>query len=73
MRNGTLAAGGFVRSAIYRDIREDVEPRPALETSGQPGERGSTRAATPKRSGRSRGPSRVTALALLGLLDILAG
>lgn len=75
MRDGTKAAGAFLRSELYRDASRDVEGRPA----------GAARAPTPARGRRSdgagassqragsRASSPTTALALLGLLDLLAG
>lgn len=70
MRNGTAAAAAFVRSAMYRDVRRDVEPKSAPETSVQPRHRGRNGAETAWGRGRSRGSARLT-LALLGLLDVL--
>lgn len=73
MRNETGAAAAAVRSAMYRDVRRDVEPRPAPEAAAEPPADGRNEAGTARERAPSRESSRLTAVALLGLLDLLQG
>ncbi len=70
MAHGRFPAAALVRSALYRDGRRGVEHRPAAQPGVDP-RRGS--GGRPLPGARSSGSSRLTALALLGLLDLLAG
>ncbi len=73
MREGTDTARAFVRSAMYREAGRDVELRPAGAAKVPPRPRGTNGARAPRRRAGLGAPSRLTALALLGLLDLLKG
>ena len=68
MTNGTNAARAFVRSQFYRGAHEgDETPRGSAPRSSLAGRHdGGTNSPQP---GASGGPSPLTTLALLGLLD----
>jgi hypothetical protein len=71
MRDGTDTARAFVRSAMYREAGRGVEPRPAGKAPPRP--RGTNGARAPRRRAGLGAASRLTALALLGLLDLVKG
>lgn len=70
MSDGTDTARALVRSATYREAGR-VEPRPAGKAT--PRSRGTNGARAPRRRTVLGAPSGLTALALLGLLDLVKG
>ncbi len=70
MRNGTAAASALVRSAIYRDVSRDAVGPPDNGRGARPRSRG-TGVAGKAAERRLRASAQATALALLGLLDML--
>ena len=71
MSDGTNTARAFERSAMYREAGRDVEPRPAGKATQR--SRGTNGARAPRRRAVLGAPSGLTALALLGLLDLVKG
>jgi hypothetical protein len=71
MRDGTKVAGAFLRSEMYRDSHRDVEARPARPARVPARTGGRSAAETRWQRVRSGASSPLTALALLGLLDVL--
>ena len=75
MRDGTNTAGAFLRSELYRDASRDVGDRAGAAGEDASLARGSSShgAGASLQRTRSGAASPSTALALLGLLDPLAG
>lgn len=73
MRDRTKAAAAILRSEAYRDEYRDGEAPPVGAAKVPPRSRGGNGASAPRPRVRSRASSPLTALALLGLLDLLKG
>jgi len=73
MRDGTDTARALVRTAMYLEAGRDAGPRPAREARVPQRSRGRNGTRAPRRRAGASAPSPLTALALLGLLDLLKG
>lgn len=71
MRDRTKAAAAILRSEAYREAYRDGEAPPVGEVPPRP--RGGNGASASRPRVGSRASSPLTALALLGLLDLLKG
>jgi hypothetical protein len=72
MRDGTMAARAFMRSEMNRDARRDVEARPAAARV-PPRALAEGRSECAVATVASGASTSLTAIALLGLLDLLKG